>query len=358
MVLGLATRWLRNRHDAEDLVQAVMVKAIRFEDHFVPGTNLRAWICTMARNSFINEYRRRQRRLEVPLDEGDNSDQQSVPPAPAGGPADYSHELVEALERIPEEFRRILLLRVERDMSYAEIAEAEGVAIGTVMSRLHRAKLLLRKLLAEYAADRGHGARWARMRARLEKLWKTTEWSEDEEVSAPEEPARWIPAPAPAEPERRRSVGRIVAILPPVIPDGQFAASAVIGSRLTEVACQATRDGRNLVLMIDIPEAQRALPAPEAAPERPARSAGPLPPIGVSRVPFGREEQLLVNKMVEALGATRTAERLGFTGPGPVYNMQRPLEDEKSPKTITPERLEILMKFRTRDDAQGEREAV
>jgi len=154
-----------NHADAEDLTQNTFVKALRFHDKFKPGTYIKAWLLTILRNTFINEYRRRSRRpLEVELSglevaRGTHPDPE-VFFEPRPGCREDLLELVDdpvrkAVEALPEEFREAVLMADLEDMSYKEIAEAMGCPLGTVMSRLYRGRKLLRDALEEYARDRG-----------------------------------------------------------------------------------------------------------------------------------------------------------------------------------------------------------
>lgn len=165
LLYAVALRLTRNHADAEDLTQNTFVKALRFHDKFKPGTYIKAWLLTILRNTFINEYRRRSRRpLEVELSGFEVARETNPDPdiffVPRPGSRDDLLELVDdpvrkAVEALPEEFREAVLMADLEDMSYKEIAEAMDCPLGTVMSRLYRGRKLLREALEEYARQRG-----------------------------------------------------------------------------------------------------------------------------------------------------------------------------------------------------------
>jgi RNA polymerase sigma-70 factor (ECF subfamily) len=140
---GAAYRLTGNPADAEDLVQETLLRAFRGFDRFAAGTNLRGWLFTILYRVRTDALRRAGRapRMEE-LDE----DGPSVPPpqeALAGG----GEDLERALASLPEPFRAAVVLRDVEELSYAEIAEALQVPMGTVMSRIHRGRALLRGAL-------------------------------------------------------------------------------------------------------------------------------------------------------------------------------------------------------------------
>ncbi|NLN92245.1 MAG: sigma-70 family RNA polymerase sigma factor [Candidatus Hydrogenedens sp.] len=165
LLYAVALRLTRNHADAEDLTQNTFVKALRFHDKFKPGTYIKAWLLTILRNTFINEYRRRSRRpLEVELSGFEVARDTNPDPdiffEPRPGCREDLLELVDdpvrqAVEALPPEFREAVLMADLEDMSYKEIAEAMGCPLGTVMSRLYRGRKLLRDALEEYARERG-----------------------------------------------------------------------------------------------------------------------------------------------------------------------------------------------------------
>ena len=149
--------WLtQNRDEAEDLVQETYVKALKGFSSFQLGTNFRAWIYRILRNTFLTSRKGLKATMTVPLD----LDQEEEGPEPAietDTPetlllARSSHELLQkAIDELPVHFREILLLCEVEEMSYQEISETLGVPIGTVMSRLSRARQALRNQLRPHS---------------------------------------------------------------------------------------------------------------------------------------------------------------------------------------------------------------
>jgi RNA polymerase sigma-70 factor, ECF subfamily len=152
-------RWLaQDTGEAEDLVQETYVKALRGFSSFQVGTNFRAWMYRILRNSFLSS--RTGLKTTVAFDEEEHEAVTSVEnPTPETlliGQAD--RELVQqALEELPVYFREILLLCEVEEMSYQEIAETLSIPPGTVMSRLSRARKTLRKLLQQRIRGGQHG---------------------------------------------------------------------------------------------------------------------------------------------------------------------------------------------------------
>ena len=144
-------RWLtQDKAEAEDLVQETYMKALKGFSSFQPGTNFRAWIYRILRNTFLTSRAGLREHAELPLeDEG---------PVAAGTPESEllartgRDALARALERLPVPHREVILLCDVEEMSYREIAEIVGIPIGTVMSRLARARRGMRELLAEGAS--------------------------------------------------------------------------------------------------------------------------------------------------------------------------------------------------------------
>lgn len=165
MLYAVALRLTRNPADAEDLTQNTFVKALRFHDKFKEGTYIKAWLLTILRNTFINEYRRKTRRpVEVELS-GFEAAPESFPDPeifiePRENNVDELLELLDdpvrnALESLPPDFRNAVIMADLQDMSYKEIADIMGCPLGTVMSRLFRGRKLLRDALGDYAKQRG-----------------------------------------------------------------------------------------------------------------------------------------------------------------------------------------------------------
>jgi RNA polymerase sigma-70 factor (ECF subfamily) len=142
--------WLtQNRDEAEDLVQETYVKALKGFPSFQLGTNFRAWIYRILRNTFLTSRKGLKVIMTVPLD-FDEEEERPEPAIERDTPetlllARSSHELLQnAIDELPVHFREILLLCEVEEMSYQEISETLAVPIGTVMSRLSRARQTLR----------------------------------------------------------------------------------------------------------------------------------------------------------------------------------------------------------------------
>jgi RNA polymerase sigma-70 factor (ECF subfamily) len=160
-----ALRMTRNPADAEDLVQETFVKAFAKFDSFTEGTNLKAWLYRIMTNTFITSYRKRQRQpLQTPTDELADWQLAQTTPFTTGEMRSAESEaldhitddaVIDALSAIPEDFRIAVYLADVEGFSYKEIADIMGTPVGTVMSRLHRGRSLLRASLADYAAERG-----------------------------------------------------------------------------------------------------------------------------------------------------------------------------------------------------------
>ena len=146
-LFGAAYRMTANAHDAEDLVQETFLRAHRALDSLQPGTNPRAWLHTILQRVRTDAFRRTRRRpVLVEL----SGPEPAVPPEQAALASGYE-DLERALQALPEVFRTAVVLRDVQELSYAEIAEALGVPAGTVMSRIHRGRALLREALSDKA---------------------------------------------------------------------------------------------------------------------------------------------------------------------------------------------------------------
>jgi RNA polymerase sigma-70 factor (ECF subfamily) len=145
----LAMWFVRNRADAEDIVQDTMMQALKSFHRFQRGTNCRAWLTTILQRIVSN--RRRAAGRSIVVDDPDDRIAQTVPFVPPV-PQELTDELVlGTLRRLPATFQDVILLCDVEDLSYKEAAEALAIPIGTVMSRLHRGRARLRLELA--AAD-------------------------------------------------------------------------------------------------------------------------------------------------------------------------------------------------------------
>jgi RNA polymerase sigma-70 factor (ECF subfamily) len=157
----VATRLTGNAADADDLVQDTMLKAYRAWDRFELGTNAKGWLLTILRHAFINEYRRRKRRPEsVDVSALEQftvlSDIQEDDPQGAFFDRIVDDEVLRAIDELPEAFRETLVLSDVEGLSYQEIARVLEVPVGTVKSRLFRARQMLQVKLYEYAVSMGY----------------------------------------------------------------------------------------------------------------------------------------------------------------------------------------------------------
>ncbi|PKI91997.1 RNA polymerase subunit sigma [Actinomycetales bacterium SN12] len=160
-----AMRMTRNPADAADLVQETFVKAYGAWSTFTQGTNLKAWLYRILTNTYINIYRKRQREpYQGTIDEledwqlgGAESTTASHSRSAEAEAIDHmpASAVKDALQEVPEDFRLAVYLADVEGFSYQEIADIMKTPIGTVMSRLHRGRRMLRELLADYAAERG-----------------------------------------------------------------------------------------------------------------------------------------------------------------------------------------------------------
>ncbi len=149
---NLARYLTGNAADAEDLVQETYARAFRGADQFVPGTQLKAWLFRILRNTFVSDWRKRRRETAAPADAGEPAAESKL----LLGDAELERlrgvvagEIQAALMTLPEEGRAAILLSLE-GFGEAEIADILGCAPGTVKSRLFRARSTLRGLLGAY----------------------------------------------------------------------------------------------------------------------------------------------------------------------------------------------------------------
>ncbi|NLY94045.1 MAG: sigma-70 family RNA polymerase sigma factor [Myxococcales bacterium] len=160
-----ARRMTRSATEADDLVQETMLKAYRFYDRFEPGTNMRAWLLKIQTNAYINRYRRRVRERSFRESEDAQPIGESLMSRAAvralANPLDEAHRrmlagaIQEALDALPEGQRILIVLADLEELSYKEIADVLGCPVGTVMSRLHRARKAMQKHLVDHAIDLG-----------------------------------------------------------------------------------------------------------------------------------------------------------------------------------------------------------
>jgi RNA polymerase sigma-70 factor (ECF subfamily) len=160
-------RMTRNRSDAEDLVQETFIKAWRSFATYQQGTNLRAWLFRIMTNTYINKYNAQQRKpTETELDDVEELflykrlgavDQSQLSQSAEDQMLSLftDDEVKKALEELPDQFRIPVLMSDVEGFSYKEIAEILEIPLGTVMSRLHRGRKAMQKMLYEYAKERG-----------------------------------------------------------------------------------------------------------------------------------------------------------------------------------------------------------
>ena len=162
---GAAMRLTRSASDAEDLVQETFMKAFKAFDQYEAGTNCKAWLFRIQTNTFINKYRRKVKEREI-LEGNERVAAQHflIHPQskrrtldPQGHIVDkfLSDEVLKALEHVPVDFRVVVELSDIGGLSYKEVADAVGIPVGTVMSRLFRGRRILQEQLFDYAVKEG-----------------------------------------------------------------------------------------------------------------------------------------------------------------------------------------------------------
>jgi RNA polymerase sigma-70 factor (ECF subfamily) len=161
-----AYRMARNAEDAEDLVQETFLKGYRSYAQFTPGTNLKAWLFKILKNTFINEYRRKQAApRKSDFAEIEDAFESQLAPEAAGqmkNPEEealanaFDEDVQRALDLLPADYRMAVLLADIEGFSYREIAEILEIPVGTVMSRLYRGRKLLEEAMLRYAREHGY----------------------------------------------------------------------------------------------------------------------------------------------------------------------------------------------------------
>lgn len=168
-VRNFAFKLCRDEHYTNDLVQETMLKACKSFHTYQEGTNCRAWLFQICKNSYINDYRRKQYET-IPMDFADDGGTQPDDNAPRTGRVlliDYrsseaheamiGDEVAKALDALPPDYQTALILSDIEGCTYEEIAEFSQTPIGTVRSRIHRGRKLLAQQLETYARRQGYG---------------------------------------------------------------------------------------------------------------------------------------------------------------------------------------------------------
>jgi len=153
-----------DREEAGDLLQETFLKAYRFFDKFEAGTNARAWLYRIMRNTFINDYRRLKRAPNlVEYDEqitpnylAQQDPRRSTDLRERIDANSFEDEIALAISGLPEKYKSVIVLRDVEDLPYEEIADALRIPVGTVRSRLHRGRAILFEKLTDYARSKGY----------------------------------------------------------------------------------------------------------------------------------------------------------------------------------------------------------
>jgi RNA polymerase sigma-70 factor, ECF subfamily len=163
ILFNFALRTTGDKDDAHDLLQETFMKAFRFWDKYEKGTNIRAWLFRIMKNSYINRYRKETREPGMvdyddvenfyDLIRDDSTDSNDLQKRMYSNM--LSDEVTEALQSLPEDFRTVVILCDIEGLMYDEISEFLNCPIGTVRSRLHRGRKMLEEKLYDYAKERG-----------------------------------------------------------------------------------------------------------------------------------------------------------------------------------------------------------
>ncbi|KAF0153266.1 MAG: RNA polymerase sigma factor RpoE [Ignavibacteria bacterium] len=179
---SFALKMTNDQDDADDLLQDTLMKAFRFFDKFEKGTNIKAWLFQIMKNSFINTYRKSAKEPN----KVDYEDIQNFYENVREGDVKTQHyqsdafndvlddEISNALSKLPDNFRTIVFLSDVEGYTYEEIADFIDCPIGTVRSRLHRARKMLFSMLYDYAKDKGLVSKSTRINSKLIKTTKKT----------------------------------------------------------------------------------------------------------------------------------------------------------------------------------------
>jgi RNA polymerase sigma-70 factor (ECF subfamily) len=161
-----AYRMTRNSEDAEDLVQETYLKAYRYYDKFEEGTNFKAWLFKIMKNTFINNYRRKQNAPALSdfadIEENFESQVNEDVVRQIKNPEDellenvLDEDVQRALDKLPPDYRMVVILADLEGFSYKEIADILEVPVGTVMSRLYRGRRLMEEAMLGFAREYGY----------------------------------------------------------------------------------------------------------------------------------------------------------------------------------------------------------
>lgn len=163
VLYNFALRTTGNEDDARDLLQETYLKAYRFWDKYEKGTNIRAWLFRIMKNSYINRYRKETKEPDK-VDYADIENFYNAIRAESTDSNDLQEhlygnllgdEVTKALQSLPDDFRTVVILSDIEGLTYEEIAEFVDCPIGTVRSRLHRGRKLLQEKLYDYARQQG-----------------------------------------------------------------------------------------------------------------------------------------------------------------------------------------------------------
>jgi RNA polymerase sigma-70 factor (ECF subfamily) len=162
---NFALKLTNDQDDANDLVQDTCLKAYRFAGSFEPGTYAKAWLFRILKNNFINDYRKKSRgptKVEFEwFEQSFAGDEDAEPAFQADLKAESVNEMMgdeitSAIQSLPVDFRMIIILCDLEEFSYEEMGKILNIPVGTVRSRLHRARAVLKEKLSEYAKKRGY----------------------------------------------------------------------------------------------------------------------------------------------------------------------------------------------------------
>lgn len=164
---GMARKLTGSVSDSEDLVQDSLLKAVRCFEMYEKGSNMRAWLCTIMMHTFVNDFRKRKHFAE--FIEREKTEEASATDAEAQKDVydcehsyrmlcfkHFSDEMADAFQAMTEDFKQVIYMADLQDLSYGEISASLNIPIGTVMSRLYRARQCLKTKLTSYASKYGY----------------------------------------------------------------------------------------------------------------------------------------------------------------------------------------------------------